>query len=268
MQLAWLTDIHLEFLEKEPLDAFVDQMAALDVDAFLIGGDIGNATNVVSLLTRLDDACNRPIYFVLGNHDFYYGSIHRVRSAVRRLCRERQNLTYLTANGVQQLDSRVALIGHDGWADAREGNYEQSSVMLNDYKLIDELAPFSKAQRKHILYQLAQAAVDHVRQVLPLALASANSVLFLTHVPPWRAACWHNGQISDDEWAPHFTCRALGDVIQEIMMNFPDKRLTVLCGHTHSAGYVRLAPNIEVYTGQAEYGHPVVNRVIDLDALD
>src|SRR5438093_2989908 len=32
----------------------------------------------------------------------------------------------------------VGLIGHDGWADAREGDYERSTVMMNDYRLIEE----------------------------------------------------------------------------------------------------------------------------------
>ena len=37
----------------------------------------------------------RPIYFVLGNHDYYFGSIDKVRKAVKQLCQERPNLHYL-----------------------------------------------------------------------------------------------------------------------------------------------------------------------------
>ena len=28
-----------------------------------------------------------------------------------------------------------------------------------------------------------------------------------------REAAWHQGQLSDDDWIPWFTCRAVGDVI-------------------------------------------------------
>ena len=32
--------------------------------------------------------------------------------------------------------------------------------------------------------------------------------------------------------------------------------MTVLCGHTHSAGIAKILPNLEVRTGAAEYGRP------------
>lgn len=110
----------------------------------LVTGDIGESRNVAPWLERMDDAWDRPIYFVLGNHDFYGGSIAGVRSEAAALSRKRPNLRYLTALGVCELTPRVGLIGDDGWADARLGNYEQSLVMMNDYRLIAELAPLSK----------------------------------------------------------------------------------------------------------------------------
>ena len=33
----------------------------------------------------------------------------------------------------------------------------------------------------------------------------------------------------------------------------PEKQLTVLCGHTHSAGICQPLPNLEIHTGGAEY---------------
>lgn len=38
------------------------------------------------------------------------------------------------------------------------------------------------------------------------------------HVPPFREASWHQGRISDDDWLPHFTCKAVGDVLREAMV--------------------------------------------------
>jgi hypothetical protein len=40
------------------------------------------------------------------------------------------------------------------------------------------------------------------------------------------------------------------------MTKHPDCYMTVLCGHTHSPGVVRMMPNFEVRTGGAEYGMP------------
>ncbi len=89
-------------------------------------------------------------------------------------------------------------------------------------------------------------------------------VYVLTHVPPMREACWYNGRISDDEWAPHFTCRAVGDVLLEVVREHPKRQVTVLCGHTHGAGESWPLKNLRLLTGGAEYGFPGVNRLFTL----
>jgi hypothetical protein len=42
-RLAWRTDIHLNFVEPPGVEAFLASLAATEFDAFLIGGDIGDA---------------------------------------------------------------------------------------------------------------------------------------------------------------------------------------------------------------------------------
>ena len=74
--------------------------------------------------------------------------------------------------------------------------------------------------------------------------------MLLTHVPPVREACWHEGQLSDDQWAPHFTCLAVGEAILDVMAGHPDKRLTVLCGHTHGQGETQPLPNVQILTAR------------------
>ncbi len=81
-RIAWLTDIHLNFVRPPVVEALIASLADTDADAFLIGGDIGEAPDVTFYLNTLNDRLQRPIYFVLGNHDFYHGSIAGVRAAV------------------------------------------------------------------------------------------------------------------------------------------------------------------------------------------
>jgi 3',5'-cyclic-AMP phosphodiesterase len=262
MRLVWLTDIHLNFLLPKQAEDFFAAVRADMPDAIMMTGDIGEANSVCEWLQRLDDALQRPIYFVLGNHDFYGGSIAEVRAAVDALSRKRPNLVYLTTSDVVELTPTVGLVGDDGWADGRLGKYEQSYVMMNDYRLIAELAPFSKKARWPVLKKLGDEAAAHIRRVLPIALQKYPHVLLATHVPPFREACWHEGQISDDEWLPHFTCKAVGDAILEIMRPAVDRQLTVYCGHTHSAGICQPLPNVMVYTGGAIYGQPKVQSII------
>jgi 3',5'-cyclic AMP phosphodiesterase CpdA len=264
MRLAWLTDIHLNFLKLAEAESFLAGVRAAEPNAILLTGDVCEATSLVYCLERLDDALDLPIYFVLGNHDFYGGSIAGVREAATGIGQRRPNLRYLTAMDVIELTANVGLVGDDGWADARLGNYEQSYVMMNDYRLIAELAPHSKQSRWPILQKLGDESAAHIRRVLPEALARYPEAILATHVPPLREACWHEGGHSDDEWAPHFTCKAMGDAILEIMRAHPDRKLTVYCGHTHSPGVCQPLPNVTIHTGGAKYGEPVVQQVIEL----
>lgn len=264
-RVAWLTDIHLNFLSAEESGAFFDNVSAARPDAVLIGGDIAEAPELARQLERIAAAWSCPVYFVLGNHDFYFGSIRQVRADVERVCREAPHLVYLTSSGAIELSPAVGLCGDDGWADARLGDYERSLVMMNDYRLIEELAAVGKAARWPLLKALGDTAAEHARRVLPAALDRWPRVVFLTHVPPLREACWYQGQISNDEWLPHFTCLALGQALVEIMRKRPDRRLTVLCGHTHSPGETWPLPNLQILTGDAEYGQPRIQQVFEFE---
>jgi predicted MPP superfamily phosphohydrolase len=80
MRLTWLTDIHLSFLEDQQLDRLLKRLSAKNSDAVIISGDIGEADNLHHYLGALSAALKPPIYFVLGNHDYYRGTIEYVRS--------------------------------------------------------------------------------------------------------------------------------------------------------------------------------------------
>jgi hypothetical protein len=138
------------------------------------------------------------------------------------------------------------------------------AVALNDEYHIDELKVASRTLLMERLQQLAGRSASHIRRVLTDAVARYEEVILLTHVPPFREACWHEGVISDDEWLPRFTCAAVGDAVREIMADHPDRRLTVYCGHSHGEGYAEIDGNVFVWTGGAEYGAPKVQRVIEV----
>jgi 3',5'-cyclic-AMP phosphodiesterase len=264
-RVLWLTDIHLNFVGTGDLERFLDSLTDATPAAVLIGGDISEAPDFGDYLNRIDYCLQVPIYFVLGNHDYYRGSILQVREHARQLCAEHPRLHYLTGSPPMALTPTVGLVGHDGWSDGRAGNYEHSDVMLNDYVLIRELSLYDKVGRRALLEALGDEAAAHIRQVLPAALDRWRHVILLTHVPPLREACWHEGHLSDDNWAPHFTCQAMGNAILEIMRDYPHHELTVLCGHTHSPGEAHPLNNVTILTGGAVYGRPAINRLFELE---
>lgn len=265
LRLAWLTDIHVNFLSPEKLVAFCDELRDSEADAFLITGDISEAPTLELHLTQLADGVRRPVYFVLGNHDFYRGSIREVRSAIASRCARSEWLRYLPGTGVITLSETWALIGHDGWADGRFGNYWDSQVMLNDYVLIRELAWLSAEDRLTRIQALAEEAASYLGPTLADALDRHARVLVATHVPPFREACWYRNAISDDDYLPHFSSKASGDVLRNALEGRPDREALVLCGHTHGAGRTQPLPNLEVRTGGAEYGRPVIQEILSIE---
>ncbi len=137
-------------------------------------------------------------------------------------------------------------------------------MRLNDFVMIEELSSLSREKRNERLRALGDEAASFVREILPKALTDYKEVVFLTHVPPFKESCWHEGRISDDDWLPYFTCKATGDALLEVVRSRPDRRVTVLCGHTHGAGVADLLPNLKVLTGGADYGKPRIEQILDV----
>ncbi len=267
MKLAWATDIHLNFLDDHERRQFLESLRG-QADALVVTGDIAESNSVGAALRQMGDMLEMPIYFVLGNHDFYRGSIAQTRAEVARLATESERLTYLTAGGVVELSPRTALVGHDGWADARLGDFWGSKVFLNDFVAIRELRlwkdefTLDKPSLRRMLEGLGDEAAAYLKSVLLPAAERYSQVIVATHVPPFREAAWHEGRSSGDDYLPFFACKAVGDVLLEVARSFPDCRILVLCGHTHGGGEVQVQENLRVLTGPAEYGKPKVERVL------
>lgn len=260
---AWLSDIHLNFLRPVQLEKFYQLVKSTEPDCVLISGDIGEAPRLQWYLQQLQSRLPYELYFVLGNHDYYSASFTDVRSLVEDVTRQSPRLHWLTTSGIVELAPNVGLIGHEGWADGRAGDYFASEVLLNDYIAIRDFMGLDKLRRLKVLNQLGDEAAAYIHKWLPAALAAYPHVVLVTHVPPFREACWHEGGISDNDWLPHFVCQAAGEAMLKIMTGYPHHQLTVLCGHSHGQGRVQIRDNLLVLTGGADYGKPHIQQVFE-----
>jgi len=259
--LGWLSDLHLGHADDASVQRFFHDVATTPVDAWLIGGDIGEASSSASFLRAIEASTSQHIYFVLGNHDFYGSSRSAIRHQIGSLTQKSPRLTWLTEAEPQILTSDVALVGDDSWADARFGDASGSLVELNDFHMIDELMELSREERISALNQLGDEAAARLAPKLARAAAICAHVIVLTHVPPFREAAWHMGRMSSDEYLPWFSCKAVGEAIMASADARPRCRFLVLCGHTHSSGSCTPAPNIRVLTAAAQYGSPHVQTI-------
>jgi predicted phosphodiesterase len=267
MRVVWATDIHLNFLGAEERALFFSSIRDRQPDAVFVTGDIAEAPSLVSLLDEMLRGIRVPLYFVLGNHDFYHGSISKVRSGLKHHCQVQPGLIYLSTAGMVQLTPTTVVVGHDGWGDGRYGNYPFSPVRLSDQELIEDFQDLDRDAVLGALHALGDEAARYLEERLDKALASYPHVICLTHVPPFKEACWYQGKPGNDDWLPYFACQAVGEVLLNVANARPDCLITVLCGHTHHAGFVQMRSNLRVMTGSAEYGAPRIQDTFEVEEL-
>jgi 3',5'-cyclic-AMP phosphodiesterase len=299
MRVAWTADLHLGFVKpssQDPssgLSSWLAQLARQPFDALLISGDISEAPQLHEHLALLEAFVQRPVYFVLGNHDFYHSSFAGVLPAVRDFVACSTHLQCLELLDFVELTPTTAIVGHGCWGDGLYGNVLRSNIVLNDWKVIEELrrwrrGPWSLAcfagcgacesealQRMGTaedvdrtslaaeLKRLGERAANHIRRVLPPALDAKRHVVLLTHTPPFAPQYVYT-RVDWDCWAPHAGCKAVGDAVREILADYPDRQLLILSGHVHAASCVQIAHNIEQRTAFARYGRPQVQDIIEL----
>ena len=122
MKLAWLTDIHLNFLDADERKHFYQEIYNTECDSVLISGDIAEAPSIKNILQELAIFIKKPIYYILGNRDYYRGHVDAVRNEMTALTESNEYLFWLPASTNMQLDNNTLLVGQDGWADGRLGN--------------------------------------------------------------------------------------------------------------------------------------------------
>ena len=264
VRATWLTDIHLNFMRPLALQAFYDRVRQEQPQVLLVTGDIGESDSVGRYVQEL--AAIAPVYFVLGNHDYYRSSIQTVRAAMQRLD---DSATWLPAHDPLRISPRVALLGVDGWGDGRCGD-GTSNVVLPDWNLIDDFkrARNDRTVRLDILRRLGGNEARALRDLLA-RVPETPELLVLTHVPPFPEACIYDGAMSEPAWLPWFTCISTGEVLLDHARAHPETRITVLCGHSHGAGTHAPLPNLEIRTGGwppgvEGYGNPIVQATLEL----
>lgn len=257
MRIAWITDPHFD----DP-DVAASTFAALkraNPDAILLTGDVAIAATFTRWLERLArEIGSPPVYFVLGNHDCYGDWIPMAQQAAAHLASRNPRLRYLTAETAPiELAPGVALVGHDGWADARLGVYDSS--IMNDAKHAKDFVSKSERERREIAGRLGDAAAAHLRRQLAAVPDGCHLALVATHVPPFQGS-----HPTGDAWLAQMVCVAAGEAILEAAQAAPSREFVVLCGHTHRPDEFKPRPNLRVNVGHAQRDQPENVAIVEI----
>lgn len=254
---AWCTDLHFDHVPTDRAIQFVNSVAQEQIDGVIITGDIATATTVVQNLAIFEAALQRPIYVVLGNHDFWGSSIAKVRESLTSLASLSSFIRYLPALPYVAIGNQTMLVGHDGWYDALYGDPHASNFALNDWTYTSDFVGQSKSSIIAISRSMAHEATKSVMQSIKQAARYGKHIVVATHVPITP------GRDMSDPGVPWFSSKMMGDMLRDAAVAYPGIQFTVLCGHSHEAREFDLAKNVRVRVGPAKYGAPSIVDFIE-----
>lgn len=284
MKYAWITDIHLNFVDFNERMAFYQTIKDANVNGVFITGDIGEGNSFEFYLNEMDQILNEDgwidvkIYYVMGNHDYYGLHVKKFKEDSRQPGRIR----YMPDLDGYSVVYDIYLVGQDCWADGRNGNYAKSHVVLNDSKYIQDLADARKIDEiemfcdtgsfklryRHVLKKMqefadtdAQALENQINEAIEY---NPMKIIILMHIPPFPQNAFYGGKQSDDNFLPFYSSKVTGDMLMRVCGAHPDIQFQGYCGHSHGASIYQALPNLIVKCGAAEYGKPTIQEIIEL----
>jgi Icc protein len=257
----WFTDTHLDKVTPWKKILFIKYLQKENPKGIIITGDISNGRNTYEDLEMIAKTVTCNIYFVLGNHDYHWGSMEGTHDKIRALCKEYSHLIWMTEAGVVHINDEVAFIGTEGWYDAEEGRPEYLKLtfdwfLVDDFRQLPDMKARIKAWR-----ELAKRSSDQIEDLLEKAIGQKyKSIYVLTHFPPWKEATRDVGTFMEKFWLPYNANLHLGRGIERVMANHKKKNVTVLAGHTHTDCWIHVSRNIECKVNKAKYYDSVRNE--------
>jgi predicted phosphodiesterase len=249
MKFLFSSDIHFGFSERTASiheSLRLKRLSSLDFDAVVIAGDLGTAK-----LAHLESACkflrrlagDRPVFVVLGNHDFWDRRVYSFAHIKRRQAEilDRHKITNLET--LLEIDNPeaflrastaagVTFVGYAGW-------YATPYPATNDPAHIPE---FTKADgSNHALVRRSDAAARLAGDRAEFARDMGHRVVVVTHFPIFKGdPAWKKDYAGNPR---HF--------------DLFDGRCDVLCfGHSHHRLDVTTEKGTRVLNVGGDYDNP------------
>jgi calcineurin-like phosphoesterase family protein len=175
MRLHILSDLHLEFEPFTP--------PAVEADVVILAGDVGTGRN--GLKWALKTFPDRPVIYVLGNHEFYGQKLQKLIKELQELA-DGTNIRLL--ENEQCSIGEVVFLGATLWTDfGLNGNPVVSEVVaqtgMNDYRRIRTLPRYSRLRPADTRRLHMQSRRWLEAQALSL---KGQKVVVVTHHAPSR----------------------------------------------------------------------------------
>jgi len=242
---VWLSDTHLSMSVVPAMKRrFIDRITSIKADGLIITGDISNGLWLESDLRYLAEHHPKPIYFVLGNHDYYWRHMGSVHEDVRRLCKEYTNLLWLSGqDNPIAIAPGVSLVGHEGWFDANCGDRDSTWWAIDRALNFDFWRVGDHVDQIYMWRQMSKMSADFIESMVESASKTSDVIYVATHFPPWPEASRADGKILEKLWYAYNTNTTLGKRLEKLASS-TRSQIVVLAGHTHLSCNLTVAKNL------------------------
>ncbi len=247
MYFRLFSDLHNEFsnFQLPPLDTDKD-------DVLVLAGDIGVATHIKTFDVIKEWAPRfRKVIQICGNHEYYHGSLLRVKQKIRDHLGELPNWT-LADDQVVRVDN-VSFICATLWTDFNKSNPMVMNAVrsgLNDYNLIrtgDFGEPYRRTIRPMDILQLHFIDREFIfKSIAEEKLIDGQKTVAVTHHAPTTLSV--HARYGNDvlNWA------YVSDLSNQIL----DTQPTIwVHGHTHSSFHYKMG-DTDVWANPRGYAYP------------
>lgn len=246
MLLDWITDLHIDTQERLDSNEVNNFFSNLTGDAILITGDISQKGFSTTVLETIQAITNKPVYFVLGNHDLWHIGDWDLKFGLVQMTTKNPNIHNIGDSTVGILLD-LPLLGANNWYDGYYGN-TNTNTKLNDFRNIPEMASESHNRGTLVSFirEKSRQAVKRLQYNVAKLLErySYTRISIAMHIPPFQECA-----MVDDDRLPYYTSALMGMYLDEISELHPEVQFDVYCGHTHSPCVYQRSANLTVYVG-------------------
>jgi len=242
----WFTDTHLNRVNLIKKMLFIRHILKENPKAVFLTGDISTGMFLYYDLYLLATFVKCPIYFVLGNHDYWNSSIDKTHEKIKELCKKFPHLIWLSQSNAIALNDEAVIIGDEGWFDGWNGNTDYLKLTLDQY-LIEDFRKYKSIDEKLVCWrEMATKSSFNIEHKLCKALDDGYKTIYIvTHFPPWIEATRDRGTVLEQFWLPYNTNVSMGKTIERVMSKYTKSKVIVLCGHIHADTIIHVSSNIE-----------------------
>jgi len=265
-KIAWFSGPKLDSVSNIQVMMLCEAIDDANVDAIVINGNIAQPKEFSERISWFDYS-NKPLYFVLGPHDYSGQLVQTVREKMSTQYGKNKNCNWLTVTEPVKLSKTTALIGVDGWGDIRIGKKFHTKLLMTEHCRIDDLR--QSTNKRDILWKLrslAEADAKLAKKKLTSALKRFKNVIFMSHIAPYANALLKDEQLPNEHLLPYYVSKCLGDVITDVAKQYTDNNITVLCSPTANNVVYKELDNVTVMTNiKRSNGFESLQRIIEVN---